>query len=476
MKRYLTMIMLACGLGLTSAARAETRVAVHDFYGPQGERLRLDVAELLVKHHGLTVVPHRRVEELGRTLEVDPFSPEGRMRIARELGLSAWLTGVVEVHHHHARLRVVIYDGADHHRMGGANLEARTLKKLRSELKRSFWQLARSAILESLAPLPPGRGPVDTPPQETSVAKREPAVEPPEEQVSSTSTDAAYMKPRGTLPIKSSRSAPTSAAYSEPAQTLTVARLGDRRDGASEQELRRRAPISDGLRLTLGIGTPMRGLRYSDALSEGLTNYSAPASALIDAAAVSYPLQAVTSRWPSRIGLDAAAQGALGGSQRDDAGYTYKSRYNAFRFGVRARLPVGSHFVHAFTGYALLRGSVDTQSDAPRGTPNVDYRALRSGLGAELNVTRGISVGLDAAWWSMLSAGEIGQWFPRATVNGLELALQASYALTQHCFARLASSYRRFAFDFHARPGDERVAGGATDQTLAVTAGMGVSL
>ena len=64
----------------------------------------------------------------------------------------------------------------------------------------------------------------------------------------------------------------------------------------------------------------------------------------------------------------------------------------------------------------------------------------------------------------------------RATAGGLEVALSASYALSQHFFARLSAAYQRTYFDFRSRPGDERAAGGATDQYLTAAVGMGVNL
>jgi hypothetical protein len=109
-------------------------------------------------------------------------------------------------------------------------------------------------------------------------------------------------------------------------------------------------------------------------------------------------------------------------------------------------------------------------------TPSVDYRTIRSGLGAELALSDTLVLGFDGAWLQSLSAGQIAEWFPRATVGGVEAVLFATYDLTQVFFARAALTYQRTYFDFNAKPEDELVAGGATDQYLAMSVGVGVNL
>jgi hypothetical protein len=76
----------------------------------------------------------------------------------------------------------------------------------------------------------------------------------------------------------------------------------------------------------------------------------------------------------------------------------------------------------------------------------------------------------------MLSVGEIGRWFPHARASAFELALNLNYALGHRMFARLTALYQRTVFDFHAKSGDRKVAGGATDQVLTASLGIGVAI
>ena len=107
---------------------------------------------------------------------------------------------------------------------------------------------------------------------------------------------------------------------------------------------------------------------------------------------------------------------------------------------------------------------------------SVDYRMIRSGAGAEFSLTDAIRLGLDASWLNVLSVGDIGKWFPRASAGGLEAALFATYRLTPAMYMRAAATYQRTFFDFNSQPGDKNIAGGATDQYLALSLGAGVAL
>jgi hypothetical protein len=198
---------------------------------------------------------------------------------------------------------------------------------------------------------------------------------------------------------------------------------------------------------------------------------------MLDLSLSYYPGRHFGDGWFSYLGLDLASQTAFGMTSSDRQGNEYDARYGAYRVGLRGTLPLGAHAVSLFSGYTSQRFRIRARdAQVEPSTPDVDYRAVRSGAGGRLALGNALSLGLDAAWLHVLSVGEIGSWFPRATAGGLELALHATFALTRHVFARLSGTYQRTFFDFHAKRGDERVAGGATDQFLTMAVGAGVSL
>jgi hypothetical protein len=132
---FLTLAL--CSL-LIGRARAETRLTVHEFYGPDGSSLRGDVEAVLRRQEGVTLVSRRDIDNTARNLGVDEFSPEGRKIIARELKLSAWIMGVVKKSAGKLRLTVVMYDGADHNRIGRVVMAGRSAEGLRGTLKREL--------------------------------------------------------------------------------------------------------------------------------------------------------------------------------------------------------------------------------------------------------------------------------------------------------------------------------------------------
>jgi hypothetical protein len=234
----------------------------------------------------------------------------------------------------------------------------------------------------------------------------------------------------------------------------------------------------EAFRIALSVGSPYRKLAFSDPLSSSLGDYQLAGMPMLDLSTVYYPARSFTDHWASWFGLDAAGQFALGGGANSDReGNRFRARYDAYRVGLRVRAPVQKHFVSVFSGYAIQRISFSSDTkgiEAP--TPDIDYRMVRTGAGAEFRLTPALGLAFDAAWLHVLSVGEIGVWFPHATVGAFELGLNVNYAIGHRMFARLSAAYQRMAFDFHAKPDDPKIAGGAADQLLTASLGIGVGI
>ena len=441
--RVSSVLLILLSVLVTRPVNAQSRIAVQEFRGRHADEVRDEVARVLSLQKDVTVVPAREVAAQARALGADLHTPAGRLTVARALQLSAWITGTLKKRHHKLKASVDVHDAAEGTRVGHVVVSERSMSRLMETLRDDLWERSRDAVSLASAPLPEGRAPADDGVQRVASRSRE--------------DDASAHEELGGATMSATRNA-TLAHDDSAAMTAT----------------RRK---TDTLRAAVGIGSPFRSLAYSDPLSEGLGDYRLGGALMVDLGMVYYPGRHVTDGWASWIGLDVAAQLARGSRAADREGNDFESRYSAFRLGLRGRVPVGGHAVSAFSGYSVSKlavAGVDTEQPSP--TPNVDYRTLRSGLGTELALTQRFAIALDAAWLHMLSVGQIGQWFPRATASGLELALSASYAVSEYMFARIGASYQRTVFDFNARPGDERVAGGATDQFLTASMGMGVNL
>jgi hypothetical protein len=233
----------------------------------------------------------------------------------------------------------------------------------------------------------------------------------------------------------------------------------------------------DAFLASIGIGSPFRNLAYSSPVTASLGDYTMSGAPMLDFNAVFYPARPFTEGIASWFGLDARVALALATPTTDRDGNKFTSSFTSYHFGLRARVPVGAHAISAFTGYAANRFAITPETKGVSSpAPSVDYRMIRTGAGAEFALTDSINFGLDAAFLSFLSVGDIGKWFPRAEAAGLEVGAAASYNLTPGLFARAGLSYQRAFFDFNGQPNDKYRAQGATDQFLSVSVGAGLRL
>ena len=420
--RMLMLLIASVMLLAASPVRADTRVTVHDFYGPNAARMREQVVAVL-EDKGLKVVDAAEIESAAAKLKVDRFSPDGRKALAKELGLAAWMTGMLQKKRGKLSLTLVLYDGKERGRLARTRFVASNARQLSSAVKGSLWNKAGSALSELEAP----------------------------------------------------------AGQSSQQVEVAAASRGSERDSAprmaAESERERDAARGEALRVFIGVGSPFRSLSYEDALSPGLGDYRLNAAPVADVAVALFPGRFAGAGPLSWFGIEARGQFGLSSPSFNQGGNEFRSRYDSLHASVRARLPLGAHHVSLFSGYSLSRFAIKSEADgvaAP--TPGVDYRSIRSGVGTELALSGSMRVAFDAAWLNFLSVGEIARWFPRATAAGLELSLAGTYRVTSNIFTRVSAVYSRAFFDFNAQRGDTYIAGGALDQSLALALGVGMQL
>lgn len=466
-------------LGLLSAntALADTRVTVHDFSGPSANRLRDDVVNLLERQSGVTIVSRPQIERTAFDLGVDPYTLEGRKALARELQLSAWLTGEVKKRAGQLKLTVVVYDGAQETPFGRTSFTGASPSKLSGQIRYRLWPRSRRAILLASA-TSIDNGYV------CAAKKGEPACA---DGASKAEAEVAAAPeppppapvaepPAEVVPEVSSEESPESTERIM--KTVMASSTGSPRDHADKSDAHEASKGRPGqsLRASLGFGSPYRSLVFRDRLTQSLTDYQLSGAPMVDLNVAYHPARVFTDKWLSWLALDLRMQLAGSASGFDRYGNQFDASYFALHVGMRGRVPVGDHYLSAFTGYALLRSEVTyDSSEVTTRPPSVDYRMIRSGVGAEFALAESVTLGFDAAWLQSLSVGEIAEWFPRATAGGLELGAFGSYHVTRNFFARIAATYQRVFFDFNSKPEDQYVAGGAVDHVLALSAGAGVS-
>jgi hypothetical protein len=462
------LIVAVCTL-VASQAHADRRVTVHDFYGPNADRIRDDVVNLLERQSGVTIVSKGRIEAAAEKLGVDPFSPEGRIALGRELQLSAWMTGVVQKRAGKLKLTVAVFDGAQHLLVGRARLSGKTVGKLSSQIHDRLWRKSRSAIMHASAPSPTDGTVVAAVP---AAAGAPPA--PADMVVTTSEAEAPAPATEAAAPSEPAADDKKSEDPTEPSRSETASAAIDADYEEGDEPSKGKG---ETLRAYLGFGSPYRNLAFENPITPSLGDYQLAGAPMLDLNLAFHPARPFTDGWAAWFGLDVRAQLALSTPTVDREGNKFNSRYDSYHFGLRARIPIGKQYLSAFSGYAMNRVSISSEDDdVSVPTPSVDYRMIRSGAGAEFALGDSLGLGLDVAWLSYLSAGDLGTWFPRASAGGFELSGAATYNLTSGIFARASASYQRTFFDFNPRPDDKYAASGATDQYLSMSLGAGVKL
>jgi hypothetical protein len=462
----------------TGSARAEHRVVVRPFYGPNAESVRKEIENILERRAGVVVLSSKEADVTAKKLDVDANSPEGRKVVAKDMRVSAWVEGIVQKKAGKLRLTVLVYDGANHDRVGRTVLAQRNSPALMAELKRNFWQKSQSAIRRAAAP-GGTTAPASEEEEESAVASSEEeesdeasASEEESESEESAEEEEEVAEATPAADAEPTRSTSSNTAFL-PTFTPTVDAMNAKNDAVESNE----GPRTKGeqLRASIGLGSPYRNLAYNDIVSQELGDYTLTGAPLLDVRAAYHPAAYATDGWASWIGLDVRMQMALGIRSVDAQGNEFKSKYDNYHLGALARIPVGKHFLRAFGGYGIQRFSQESKTKGIRSpTPNVDYRFIRMGAGGDFAMSEKIAFGMEAAWLQMLSVGQIGEWFPRASAAGLEVGMDMTYAVNDRFYARLFGGYQRVFFDFNSEPGDPTVAGGATDNY--VTAGLGAGI
>ena len=474
-------VLLALAIAFTAAlfsgtALAENRIVVRPFYGPNAESVRKEVEDILEKRSGVVVLSSKEADVTAKKLDVDANSPEGRKVVAKDMNVSAWVEGIVQKRAGKLRLTVLVYDGANHDRVGRTVMVQRTSPALMADLRRVFWQKTQSAIRRAAAPggetAPASDDEEDSAVASSDDAEAEEAEEDTESEESDEEEEVAAATPAADE--SSVRSTSTSTAFL-PTFSPTVESMNARNDAAPSAE----GPRTKGeqIRASIGLGSPYRNLAYNDIVTQQLGDYTLTGAPLLDLRVAYHPAAYMTDGWASWLGLDVRAQMALGIRTVDSAGNEYKSKYDNYHVGALARIPAGKDFVRGYAGYGIQRFSQESKTKGIRSpTPNVDYRFLRAGLGGDFTFSDKIAFGMDAAWLQMLSVGQIGEWFPRANAAGVEFNMDMTYAVNERFYARLFGGYQRVFFDFNSKPGDTKVAGGATDNYVTAGLGAGVHL
>lgn len=423
-------------------AQADGRVAVEEFEGPRAGQARKAVVAALSGE--VDVVGPDEVVDAADALGTSLDSAEGRVAVARKLGLRAFVAGTVAKAGKRLRLTLTVHNGADGTAVGDAQVSGRK-KKFRRRVKGRSWAGLQPLIAQTAVPEPEAAEPT---PAADEAAE--------EEGVAAAELEAGWG--------------------------------GDDEDDDGDDSPA--APgDAPGLVFDLGFGLGAREYGYPDEANlDGLAGYSlspwADSAGLIpnlDLALQVYPLALFGSRGMlAGLGFDIRYQKSFGIDSEDAVtGAVYETNASAVSADVRMRFPSETLDPAVFLGL----GQRSFELDKGAGVPAVAFTSVR--LGGDVRYTGIDSIPLQLRLGLLLPVGFGGlvgdNWYPNASGLGMLGELRGGYALSDLLEPFVALGYERYGLTFDPEPDSStdtlgRVAGGATDEYYQLLLGVSMRL
>jgi hypothetical protein len=411
-------------------AAAQSRVAVRSFEGPLSARARDAVAGSLQESGRYEVVSAREVEGAADSAGADLSLPAGRIRIAQQLGIAAYVEGTISKRGANFTLQLTVYDGASGQPLGEAELRAKKAALVRNVRNRAAGELA-DALSRAQAPMAPEPSQPEPAPLEEQPVEREPRSEGAEEP--------------------------------EPEDAEEEESEPEPDDGERP----------DALELGVGMRLIARSMAYNDA-PRGLGESShkvTPAAAL---ALRWYPAAHVSSGAAAHVGLEAGVQ-LMYPIDSERQSQVFQTSSYAFGVGLHGRLPLDAHELGLTAGYGQHAVEIaDSDDGFDPGVPSVSYGFARFALNARFALGDAIDLRLTGGYRLLLGYGELGEdaWFQRSGGGGIEAEIALAYRLTGALSAQLGFGLWRYFLSLEPEPTDAsvtdfaRIAGGLSDQYL----------
>ncbi len=225
---------------------------------------------------------------------------------------------------------------------------------------------------------------------------------------------------------------------------------------------------NDGIALSVSMSGRVfsRTFAYNDDLFDALSEYEANVTPAVVVSADAY--------W-KKFGAAASMAYTRPFDSRTEDEVAFPTDTVGYTFGGRYRLLTGDLGATVGVDYGARDFNVDdAPSRAKPEIPDVAYRFIRAGLATQMRLGKKMSVGADAGYRYVLSAGEIETeaYFPRLSVGGVDATAWFGYDLASAWQVQLGANVERYFYSMNPEPGDARVAGGATDQFVGVQLGL----
>ncbi|HZH02142.1 MAG TPA: hypothetical protein VEY30_00075 [Myxococcaceae bacterium] len=432
-------------------------VAVIKFQGPGAEAVRKAVAQGLTKRK-VKVVTGKKVDATVTRAR----SSSDYTEAASSLGVGCVVSGTVKG----GRARPVVvrlYNGADGQLLEQVSTKAPGKKGL-AALQKALAAKFRGALASCRPAATEGDAPVASAQPED--AAPEASAEAPAEDSGGKTGGAAAL--------------PTAEADKD-----ADAEAESGKDDDSKKSDSRLSEPTEGDHATLdvavGVGGFSRRLRYADDLFNALSKYTLPFWPVGILSADWYPVAHFQDEgFLTNLGLTASLGFSPGITSSTANGSEFKTTASSFFIGPQYRLLLGASeltFSAAYGGQSFKFNPATPEAVKPL-LPDVAYSFLRIAAGGRFALSEDIALGGHLGYLLVTGTGELGSetYFPNVGGAAAELGLFGSYALSETLDVRLGIDLRRYFFSMNPEVGDPVIAGGATDQYVSFTAGLGLRL
>ena len=461
----LQLLIWAIVLALPTFALAEDAVVVEDFKGPSGRKVRSVVVEIL-EDQGIVLIPPKKAKLTAKKSGADLTSESGRVRVAKKLGVEAFISGTTKVVKRKTEIDIRVYRGSDG--MESASFKTAATKwTISKELNKKLWAAIGPALggasdepmaeepsapvvepvrEEPIAAVPKRPAPTRAPPQQPSQRRQEPE---PDDEL-----------PPGIAP----REAPQARDEESENEALAMETHADSDESTAQ--------LPSPLDITVGARIGTRSFGYNDSLP-GLRGYSLLPSPSLALLGHWYPAAHFGAGALAHLGLDVRAEMLVGVSSENDEKQKFSTSSHALGFGLRGRIPLDKIELGVIGGWGQHAFNVADNGDMDPDVPDIKYSFLRLGADGRYQFNRAIAVQLRAAFLYGLSLGEISSpaWFPHASGNGFEAEASFQLGVSKLLAFELALGMQRYFMSLNPQEGDPgvnsqtlRVAGGALDK------------
>jgi hypothetical protein len=447
-------------MSATAAHAAAKRVGIPKFDGKHEALVRKNVMKAL-RAHGFELVKSREMAHAISRTGAHLDSDDGLKTLAKELALSAIITGEVGPR----RAKIVVHDGSEGSVLGDASFAGANPRKLSTEVGRDFWRKLGADV---------GRGQV---PKGAKKPEKSAVSDAPEDnEESPEGGNEAEAKPKVEPAAESSE---TPAAESDkPAAHGKKPKMETPPEETGVAGAPTTLPWID---IFVAGGGLNRSLSYhQDISSSPLFPYSLGVGPAVTGKLVFYPLAALLPGALDGLGVEGGIEQVFVSSSLAAGGASFSNVVHEFDGGLRYRIPFGlgndlyfsgTGGEHAFT----FSSSIPTDRINLR-LPDAIYHYVRPGAGVRFALPNNLSLSVAAGYRYVFNkAGSqitSDNFFPRLTVAGADAEVELGYAINRYFEVRAGGEWRRYWFNMHAQAGDKYITGGAVDQYFTFTAGL----